>query len=288
MAKIWIAKSVRAAGYLADILGEPLATVEAEYGEQVVKGKYATLAHHAEAFRSQPPPCIAKLKPLPKEDGYILISHIDLDTLGGIFQLTGKKPEDEDFWQGAGFIDLHGQHYMHQLDERIQDRLNAFYAWKSRQEYRATEDVEEVTNFVSASLVIIESIIRGDSRLIEEGRAWKERITEKFETYLDYENGHLRAFRTSEPIFTAASYYSPRFKRVVEATVSQNTAIGTLTLAFEDGGKRFSAKTIMQKLFGEKAGGHPGIAGSPRDEKMKVADYERLVDLVKMLYEKER
>ena len=81
------------------------ATVEAEYGDYCIEGKTVTLAHHG-SRSSNPAPCNADVKPLDiSKPQTILISHIDLDTLGGIMALTGEKPYDPSFWAAAEKID---------------------------------------------------------------------------------------------------------------------------------------------------------------------------------------
>jgi len=50
--KIQIASSLELTGGLA-----PGATVEAEYGDTVIEGKFYTLAHHGEKYRHMPAPC---------------------------------------------------------------------------------------------------------------------------------------------------------------------------------------------------------------------------------------
>ena len=41
-----------------------------------------------------------------------------------------------------------------------------------------------------------------------------------------------------------------------------------------------SAKNIVQELWGPEAGGHPGIAGSPRGKEMTKKDLQQLAKLV--------
>lgn len=60
-----------------------------------------------------------------------------------------------------------------------------------------------------------------------------------------------------------SSVYSPKYHRAAEATLTYNETKGSITLAFEDGGQRHSARDIVRELWGELAGGHPGIAEVP-------------------------
>ena len=58
-----------------------------------------------------------------------------------------------------------------------------------------------------------------------------------------------------------------------------NPTVGSITLSFEDGGEKFNAAVIMREFFGPEAGGHAGIAGSPRgvvynmDDLLKFRDH---------------
>ena len=92
--KIQIAVSYELAASLT-----PDATVEAEYGEHVIEGKIYTLAHHSRRYRHMPAPCLFENQ--SSFNGDILISHVDLDTIGGCLALYGRKPDDDEFWQGA-------------------------------------------------------------------------------------------------------------------------------------------------------------------------------------------
>ena len=53
-----------------------------------------------------------------------------------------------------------------------------------------------------------------------------------------------------------------------------------------DGGKKVSAKKLVQELWGNEAGGHEGIAGSPRGQEMTEKDMQQLVNAVNERYNK--
>ena len=91
------------------------ATVEAEYGSHTMLGELITMAHHG-ANSHNPAPC--NWGPVPQiEDGVILVSHLDLDTIGGVMKLLGIQPEDPEFWSAAEFIDTRGP----QLPDRLEE-----------------------------------------------------------------------------------------------------------------------------------------------------------------------
>lgn len=79
----------------------PVLTIEAEYGAFVCEGSRYTSAHHQavgspymsrtldHAF-GKPAPCNDLNIPVLDENDVVLISHIDLDTIGGLMRATGK------------------------------------------------------------------------------------------------------------------------------------------------------------------------------------------------------
>jgi len=66
---------------LADAQIVPTATVEAEYGEKVIKGGQVTLAHHTKEYENNHAPCNTPDVPILDDDSTILVSHLDLDTI---------------------------------------------------------------------------------------------------------------------------------------------------------------------------------------------------------------
>lgn len=74
----------------------PVSTVEAEYGDKCVVGRGGeTLAHHG-SRSINPAPCLFD-NISGRAHGTIIVSHLDLDAVGGILALDGRKPEDEQF-----------------------------------------------------------------------------------------------------------------------------------------------------------------------------------------------
>lgn len=272
---------------LLDLGIVPAATVEAEYGNFVLEGTYKTLAHHAPGWSNNPPPCIVKVEPIPEHiAGDIIVSHLDLDAIGGCLALVGEKPQDDSFWEAAAFIDLNGINRLSKLSSKIQDQLNAFYAWKQKQPLSYFSEITEVTNHVINASKVLEQIIKYDPNngeqdwkireLIQTGKNWYSKLSERVGQSLVFENEYLRVFKSEKNTYTASSYFSPKFERIVKATITYNTNTKALTLAFEDGGKEYKADKIMQELFGEDAGGHAGISGSPRGQAMTEEDFKLL------------
>lgn len=253
----------------------PDATVEAEYGDICVEGTQVTLAHHG-SRSANPAPCNTEVEPL--ESGTILVSHLDLDTIGGIMALTGDKMEDKEFWEAAEFIDVNGSHHIHELPKEIQEQLNAVYAWNASQarvRYTEVTDVTQqvVDNYTMLSAVLDEAHPQHDS-MIQKGKDWERDVTQAVQDKLVRETSNMRIFKT-DGVFCSGSYYSPEQDKVLPATVVFNEKFKSITIAFEDGGKNVSARDIVQKLWGPEAGGRDGIAGSPRGREMTELDFQK-------------
>lgn len=254
------------------------ATVEAEYGDYCIEGKTVTLAHHG-SRSSNPAPCNADVKPLDiSKPQTILISHIDLDTLGGIMALTGEKPYDPSFWAAAEKIDVEGQHHSHELNPIDKQKMDAFHAWVASQPRapRYTE-LTDVTQSIQDRMNVVRAICDerhpSHQQLINDGIRWDRETAAAIESKLVAENKYVRAFQT-DSVFCSASYYSPKQNIIVPATVSYNETFNSITVAFEDGGKQYSACQIVQAMWGPAAGGRDGIAGSPRGQSMDYEDFK--------------
>jgi hypothetical protein len=257
----------------------PVASVEAEYGENVLEGVKVTLAHHVAKYRHHPAPCNAQVTPIGA--GEVVVSHLDLDTVGGLMALMGIKPHDPEFWKGAEFIDLNGPHHVNSLSSEVKEKLQAYWAWNASQPRMARmTHVTDVTDMVMIHADVISRVLSGDSGLLERGAEWAEETTAKVEGCLVEEDNKIRVFATDD-VFTAASYYSPNLDVVASVTVNYNTKLGSITLATSD--KSVDCCEVMQKLFGPGAGGHAGIAGSPRGTRMSLRDFNQTVDTVRQL-----
>lgn len=256
------------------------ATVEAEYGDECLEGTMVTLAHHGPRSNN-PAPCNTPDVPELPPFATVVVSHIDLDTLGGIYALQGRKPEDYRFWEAAEMIDVKGAHHIHELDKDIQDKLNAYYAYNDGQPRQRYTEAIDVTKQIDDTYNVVNAIVDINDpehdKLITAGKEWAQTREKEVEYQLVYENKDVRVFDTNG-IFCAASYFSPNQNTICPATVTYNEKFKSITLAFEDGGKQLNAKEIVQELWGPEAGGREGIAGSPRNVEMTKNDLAKLVN----------
>lgn len=271
---------------LADAQIVPTATVETEYGEKVIKGEQVTLAHHTKEYEHNPAPCNTPDVPVLADDSTIVISHLDLDTLGGIAALIGRKKEDHEFWRAAEFIDLNGPHNLFQVGEETRKKYIAYQAYQANHRNPRFTEITDVTDIVLEHLEIIDRVIDGDKTLIQEGIKWDEETKKKIEECLVFENDNVRVFNSPDGVFCSASYYSEKQRKVIPSTVTRNGKFKSITVAMADGGKKVSAKELVQELWGNEAGGHPGIAGSPRGQEMTEKDMQQLANIVNERYNK--
>lgn len=255
-------------------------TIEAEYGDEVVEGSIATLAHHG-------PRAGAKC-PCQYDNGFdgglaevVGLSHFDLDTLGGCMALMGMKPLDPGFatfWDLAEFIDLRGPHRLAESGASAEDvrRLQAFWAWSQSFRVFAPRDgsVADVSEQVREGARVLFRILSDDSTLLAAGDSFAaagEELNRSSFRGLQY-----GVVRRVADCFVNHLYTAPNGK-VGRAVVALNTATGAITVSFADPVPGVSCVEIVQALWGPLAGGHAGIAGSPRGRVMTRDDLEAAV-----------
>ncbi len=287
MNKIILCPTIESAKESVNKLGS-FNSIEAEYGDVCIKAiDGITLAHHG-SRSNNPAPCVAEVE---SNDLPIIVSHIDLDTIGGIMRLHGLRNLDDsiesEFWKVAAYVDVHGVHRLHEANpsEKVVHRLNAWYAYNEQHRAPRITEATDITDLVETSIEAIQAILLGDTEMIADGEKWHQEVTSAIESKLVEENKNIRVFIT-DGVFCSASYFSPTLQTVAKATITLNTKFNAITIAFEDGGKEHSAAEIVQKLWGKDAGGRAGIAGSPRGEKMTNVDLQKACETVRKIYVK--
>lgn len=248
------------------------ATVEAEYGDTVVEGSVLTMAHHG-ARAGNPCPCSYENNCADGVEA-VGLSHVDLDSMGGCLAILGRKPEVPSFWALAKFVDLNGPHKLGTSGASEEDIRSLYAYWTYAQANRLSPPRDgsavEITAEVIKTAEILERIlIHRDEELLTRGEEL-EAATAKLnaESFLEEEGGVL--IRVA-PVFVNHLYDTPD-DVVGQAVVGFSTKTGGITVSFADAPKGASAKDIVQSLWGAEAGGHPGIAGSPRGTRMSLAD----------------
>ena len=263
---------------------ERTATVEAEYGDRLIEGTILSLAHHG-SRSDNPAPCNAVVEVNGVEA--IGISHLDLDTVGGIAAILGTKPDMPSFWDLAAFVDVNGVHKLSEAGASDEDlgMLYGWYAWSAKNRYFPPRDgsVADATEFVQGAISAITAILDGDEGLLADGEAFKSNEAKvNKESFIEMAKYGV-IVRVSSA-FVNHLYTSPSGE-VGEAVVSYNTVTGAVTVSYADAGPR-SAVKVIQEAFPDKdedgnllAGGHAGIAGSPRGRRATLAAFVETVRL---------
>jgi hypothetical protein len=275
---------------LAAALPTPVLTVEAEYGSVVVEGTAYTAAHHQKqgpfAGRhvvegGRPSPCNDANIPVV-EEGVVLVSHVDLDTLGGVWRGQGRNGlflSYSSFWDLAEFVDVRGPHKLGQsgANEADLDRLYAFWAYSKGLPRFSRDQVTDITDVVNAAAEVMAGILCGDKALLAAGaafRAAEEELNEATFSEFCFDSGVM--VRVAQlptefcnHLYRMPSSFGPEVGRVV---ICHNLALGSITVSLADPIPGFSCRDVVQDLWGPEAGGHDGIAGSPRGREMTRDD----------------
>ena len=260
----------------------PHATVEAEYGNNVLEGSIITLAHHVDKYKNCPSPCNVDLRDFSLPIGSnIIVSHIDLDTIGGVLALTGNKYYIDEFWKAAEYIDLNGPHHIHKFPQHIQDLFNAYWSYTAENRAPRITEIADVTDTIFQHAQVLDEIlgINGDNSFwIKKGKQWAENIQSVTESLLIEETENYRIFITDK-VFCNASYYSPTLKTIAKVIISFNKTFNNITISCSD--DTINCKDIVQSLWGNEAGGHAGIAGSPRGKIMTEKNLHDIIGKIK-------
>lgn len=264
-------KVIAASGHLnlANLLaafeagGIPTATVEAEYGDVCVSGSWATLAHHG-SRSGNPVPCVLPNRQDTPASLLVGISHLDLDTLGGVLALLGIKPFAEEFWAAAARVDVEGPHMLPLItqDNAVLAQLHAFWAWSEANRLVLPRDgaAVDVTGQVFVAADAVAKILGGDSTLLAAGKVWAAGKAELDRTSLVFEAGGLQ-YRVAD------AWVNHLYGTETRAIFGYNPKTGKVTLSFVDeaAAGAFDAGKLLQKYFGPEAGGRKTVAGGPRD-----------------------
>lgn len=277
----------------------PHLTVEAEYGSDVVEGSVFTAAHHQPSGKYAGDHLVAGGRPAPCNDAEIPtldpttgewvvgISHLDLDTVGGVLRALPEfadlfAPEHAGFWSLAAFVDTNGAHRVN-LSGAAPADIDRLYGWwayfktLNRLPFNTLNDATEVV--LGCAPVLRELLVGNEERI-----------------------GAGRTFRAAEDTLNAASFVAHRASGVLlrksptqgdfvnhlytangtvaRAVVAFNPEAGSVTVSLESPVPGVSCREVVQGLWGPLAGGHAGIAGSPRGE---VMTEEQFMDCVRAI-----
>ena len=259
--------------------GRASATVEAEYGDALVSGSVVTMAHHGPRA-GQKAPCAYEADEIPNRESIEVVglSHVDLDSLGGCAAILGCKPENAAFWRLAEFVDLNGPHKLGQSGAAEPElrAIRSFWAWsQTNRGPRITSEIIDVTEYVVGAINTLHKILGGDDLLLAGGDKFAANQRElNAGSWLETKDGVV--VRVSGQFCN--SLYDDPAGNVGKAVVAFNTLSGALTVSLADPIPGVSCVRLVQALFGELAGGHAGIAGSPRGQRMSLKDLQALAE----------
>jgi len=270
MTQIILTSNVETAEAIVDNShGMTVAVVEAEYGSVEVLGSSdeLTLNHHVRSDR----PCPCEMSNFSSAPDLIVVSHFDLDTLGGVMALLDEKPANNDFWKASAFVDTNGPHRVAEVTPvggTTHLLLASFWAWSKENRLFAPRDGSELdcTDFFKNAITTLQSILKNEE--VEAGEAFLEEETalcaESYREERTTESG-LRAVLRSAESFVNHLYYREDLSPA-DIVVSFNEKFKSVTISASD--EQINCREVVQAAFGPLAGGHLGIAGSPREEEM--------------------
>jgi len=288
-------------------LENPTHTVEAEYGLDVVEGSVLTLAHHGPRV-GNPCPCLGDSIPYEGTEPIVIgVSHFDLDTLGGVLRIVGQKYSFERlFWKVAALVDTMGVHKLEEIREiliaetypgspesprdgywlgydyggGVVPALNMFWAWSEDHRLFAPRDgsVLDCTEFFGEALQVLQLMLYGDiydagySELAFRAKEWVEAKEALDTASKRFAWGEDPSYEDCAVILREADCFTNHLYnnmgRVFHAVVGFNTQYKSVTLSLGNPVDGINCCEIAQQLWGPEAGGHAGIAGSPRGKEM--------------------
>jgi len=221
------------------------------------------------------------------------LSHVDLDSIGGVCLLMPARrhlvEDHQSFWGLAGFVDVYGSHRIHEANasQKDIDAFNAWRSWSAENQFFPPRDgsVGDAELFIEDAIAKLSAIlVDRHPEAIESGRKWAKSLEDldkiSFKSWI--RKGSLSFIvRRTDGAFVNALYSNQGM--VADAVLSHNARTGAITLSFERPGIG-DAREIMQTVFGSDAGGHAGIAGTPRNARFEEKDIERVVDCLEKLF----
>jgi len=195
----------------------------------------------------------------------ILVSHLDLDTVGGVLALMGCKPENDSFWEAAAFTDLNGPHRVVGSAHESQHAALAAY-WELNQQVPASTTYVDVTDIFELHEERVVQIANSCRFTLAKGEAHLESLKAQ---ELALEESSFVGMRGRVTLRQSDQFVNGFYHRS-DVVLALNPEHGSLTLSFNDDSG--NAADLMKAFFGPEAGGHAGIAGTPREKKYTTDD----------------
>ena len=275
--------------YISDY-GQPQLTVEAEYGDFVVEGTVYTAAHHQRLGSKYSgvhiggkmnSPCNDMNIPFICDDDNILISHIDLDTIGGIMRSQYKyssffSEKYKEFWESVEFVDCYGWHKFNNKN-KYYIKISAIAAWLQKNRPQIDRNnIQNVTDFIYKSFDFINNVFFEDKESLQIGIDFiNDQNKLNHDSWINTLNNGLIIRKSNKFV---NHLYKDKFDNLCKAVINFNTETKSITISLCDSLDNISCKDIVQKLWGKDAGGHEMIAGSPRGVIMNEDDFIKCIN----------
>lgn len=260
----------------------PSLTVEAEYGAFVLEGSVYTAAHHQPLGSpyvgrhltpfGRPAPCNDNSIPKLSDNDVALISHIDLDTLGGLMRATDQFIDNGVFWFYAEHIDTNGLHKA-KKDHPCWVLINGINAWiNDNQPEIDTTRINDVTDFCYKAFDFIKEALQDGevATLMGASRISSQEKLDESSLVSQKPSGLVIRRTTGEKV--------NHLYRDGIAIVSYNEAKRNIRISTSDLIPNFSCRRLAQEWWGDRAGGHDQIAGSDRGRLMSESDFQQAIE----------
>lgn len=260
----------------------PSLTVEAEYGGFILEGTKYTAAHHQPIGSpyvgrhitpfGRPSPCNDSDIPKLNDDEVALISHIDIDTLGGLMRATNDFVDNGVFWFYAEHIDTYGIHKARQ-DHPCWVIYNGLNAWiKENHPKIDSSRNNDVTDFCYKAFKFIKEMFADNHLATRMGNAHiylQEKLDES--TFVETKPCGLIVRRTRGEKVN-------HLYRGENAIISYDEKYKKIRISTADPIKNLSCRRLVQEWWGDRAGGHDQIAGSARGKIMSEDHFKEAIE----------
>jgi len=273
--------------------------VEAEWGDEALEEPLVDLSlnHHGSRHTNPCPAEIGLKKPEVLEEYFqentvYIVSHLDADTIMGIMwleQKITKTPEVVTLSEMIAFSDKNGyhiaeEHYSNLKDTDIYRKWLAMgYVFSRNSKTHPGDVTNRVNGIVYAITKIIANTNIKNMVVYKEAFEWKNRKITSAKSALVFKSDKLLGF--SGKLFYCDNYnlledgkrdfivqYDIENKNILLAAYNKEIAIKTF-------GKK-GVVGVLQDFFGDKAGGHIGIGGTPRNHKYTYSDFQEFLEYV--------
>ena len=260
----------------------PALTVEAEYGGFVLEGTKYTAAHHQPLGSpyvgrhltpfGRPAPCNDSGIPKLNDDEVALISHIDIDTLGGLMRSTDQFVDNGVFWFYAEHIDTNGIHKAKQ-DHPCWVLYNGLTAWinENHPEIDPKRN-NDVTDFCYQAFDFIKEMLTDGQIATQMGNAHisiQEKLDES--TFVEMRPCGLIVRRTR-------GEKGKHLYREENADITVDEKYKKIRISTADHIKNLSCRRLVQAWWGDRAGGQDQIAGSARGQIMSEDQFKEAIE----------